>query len=245
VAQTQFLINTLKKQLKAQGKTYVDVATCLQLSEASVKRLFAEQNFTLQRLERICDMLELELSELVNHMAQDQQRISQLSEAQEREIAEDLLLLLIAVCVVNGYSFQDILHRYSISELECIQKLAQLDRLKIIELLPGNRIKLRISANFNWLPNGPIQQFFHDKVQQDFFNSRFDKEHEKLLVLNGLLSKQSNREFQKKLQRLAAEFEQLNREDAVLPIEKRFGTTVVLAMREWQYSLFESFRQSD
>jgi len=245
VAQTQFLINTLKKQLKAQGKTYVDVATCLQLSEASVKRLFAEQNFTLQRLERICDMLELELFELVNHMAQDQQRISQLSEAQEREIAEDLLLLLIAVCVVNGYSFQDILHRYSISELECIQKLAQLDRLKIIELLPGNRIKLRISANFNWLPNGPIQQFFHDKVQQDFFNSRFDKEHEKLLVLNGLLSKQSNREFQKKLQRLAAEFEQLNREDAVLPIEKRFGTTVVLAMREWQYSLFESFRQSD
>jgi len=123
-----------------------------------------------------------------------------------------------------------------------VQKLAQLDRLRIIELLPGNRIKLRIAANFNWLPNGPIQQFFHDKVQQDFFNSRFDKQHEKLLVLNGLLSKQSNREFQKKLQRLASEFEQLNREDAALPMDERHGTTAVLAMREWQYSLFEGFR---
>jgi len=243
MAQTQSLIDTLKKQLKAQGKTYADVASCLQLSEASVKRLFAEQNFTLQRLERVCDMLELELSELVHKMTLEQQRITQLSEVQEKEIAEDLLLLLIAVCVVNGYSFQDIVQRYSISEHECIQKLAQLDRLKIIELLPGNRIKLRISANFNWLPNGPIQQFFHDKVQQDFFNSRFDKQHEKLLVLNGLLSKQSNREFQKKLQRLAAEFEQLNREDSALPMDERFGTTIVLAMREWQYSLFEGLRK--
>jgi len=243
MAQTQSLINTLKKQLKVRGKTYADVAACLGLSEASVKRLFAAQNFTLQRLECICDMLELELSELVNQMAEDQQRISQLSEAQEREIAGDLLLLLISVCVVNGYCFQDIVQRYRISETQCVQKLAQLDRLKIIELLPGNRIKLRISANFNWLPNGPIQQFFHNKVQQDFFNSRFDKEHEKLLVLNGFLSRQSNREFQKKLQRLVSEFDQLNRDDTVLPMDERYGTTVVLAMREWQYSLFEGLRK--
>ena len=154
-----------------------------------------------------------------------------------------MLLLLIAVCVVNGYGFQDIVRRYHISELDCVQKLAQLDRLKIIELLPGNRIKLRISANFNWLPNGPIQQFFHDKVQQDFFNSRFDKEYEKLLVLNGLLSRQSNRDFQKKLQRLVSEFDQLNHDDADLQMDERYGTTVVLAMREWQYSLFEQLRK--
>jgi len=46
-------MTTLKKQLKAHGKTYADVAELLQLSEASVKRLFAEQSFTLKRLERI------------------------------------------------------------------------------------------------------------------------------------------------------------------------------------------------
>lgn len=239
MAQTQLLINTLKKQLKLKDKTYADVALCLGLSEASVKRLFAEQNFTLQRLERICDMLELEFAELVAQMTQDLQRISQLSEAQEREIANDVLLLLITVCVINGYRFQDIVQHYRITETQCVQKLAQLDRLKIIELLPNNRIKLRISANFSWLPNGPIQQFFHTRVQQDFFNSRFDKEHEKLLVINGLLSRQSNREFQKKLQRLVNEFDQINRDEAQLPIEERYGTTVVLAMREWQYSLFE------
>lgn len=243
MAQIHALVKTLKKQLKASGKTYADVANCLGLSEASVKRLFAEENFTLQRLELVCDMLEMELSDLIAKMTQDQQRISQLSETQEKEIASDILLLLIAVCVVNGFTFPDILQRYAISETECIQKLAQLDRLKIIELMPGNRIKLRIAANFNWLPNGPIQKFFHNKVQQDFFNCRFDKEHEKLMVLNGLLSNVSNAEFQRKLLRLAKEFDHLCLDDAALPMGQRNGTTVVLAMRQWQYSLFENLRR--
>jgi DNA-binding Xre family transcriptional regulator len=243
VAQIHALVKTLKKQLKAHGKTYADVAKLLDLSEASVKRLFAEQNFTLQRLELICDLLELQFSELVGKMAQDQQQLSQLTEAQEKEVAADILLLLITVCVINGYTYQNILQHYEIKETECIQKLAQLDRLKIIELMPGNRIKLRVASNFNWLPNGPIQKFFHDKVQQDFFSSRFNKEHEKLVVLNGLLSNNSNLEFQKKVQRLANEFDHLSHEDKSLPIEQRFGTTIVLAMRQWQYSVFESFRK--
>ena len=41
--QTTELMHTLKKLLKRHNKTYVDVATCLDLSEASVKRLFSEQ----------------------------------------------------------------------------------------------------------------------------------------------------------------------------------------------------------
>jgi hypothetical protein len=39
---------------------------------------------------------------------------------------------------------RDITNEYKIKEAECIQKLAQLDRLKIIELLPKNKIKLLV-----------------------------------------------------------------------------------------------------
>ncbi len=28
-----------------------------------------------------------------------------------------------------------------------------------VELLPGNRVKLMFSKNFEWIPNGPIQRF--------------------------------------------------------------------------------------
>ncbi len=239
MAQVAPLIDTLKRELKAQGKTYIDVAEQLELSEASVKRLFAERNFTLQRLEAICDLLNLELSELFQMMSKEQRQLTQLTREQEKEIANDLILLLITVSVISGMTYSDIRNAYNISETDCIQKLAKLDRLKIIELLPGNRVKLLIAPNFHWLPNGPIQQFFQEKVEQDFFSSRFDKANEKLIVTNAILTNSSNARLQKKMERLAAEFNELMQEDHSAPNDKKHGTTMVLAIRQWQYSLFK------
>ena len=175
MSQTNNLLLALKKQLRAQGKTYADVAQLLDLSEASVKRLFASQSFTLQRLEQLCDWLQIEFSELMQQ-AQQQPQLTQLTLQQEQDIAADQLLLLVAVSVINGFSFQDLLSHYALTEPECVRKLAALDRLKIIDLLPGNRIRLRLATHFSWLPDGPIQRFFLQRVQQDFFQSRFDKE---------------------------------------------------------------------
>jgi len=241
--QTAALIDTLKQQLKASGKTYADIARDLNLSEASVKRLFSEQNFTLQRLEVICDAIGLTFGDLTEKMAQQQQTLNELSFEQEKEIADDIVLLLIALSVINGFTYEALLDQYDISETDCIQKLATLDRLKLIDLLPGNRIKLRISPNFNWRPNGPIQQFFQEKVEQDFFRSRFDKKQEKLLVLNAVLSPAANDELQRKMQTLAHDFNAIMKRDAQLPLSERKGTTMVLALRQWQYSLFTQYRK--
>ena len=64
------------------------------------------------------------------------------------------------------------------------------------------------------------------------------------MVLNGMFSAQSNAEFQRKLKRLAREFDVLNNDDAALGLEKRNGVTLVLAMRGWQYGLFQPFVKS-
>lgn len=244
MSQINTLITVIKKQLKAQGKTYADVAQVLELSEASVKRLFADKQFTLQRLETIVELLGFELSELMQLVVEQQQQLTQLAIEQEQEIANDLGLLLVTVAVMNHYSFQDILTQYNLSEAECIRKLAKLDRLKIIELLPNNRIKLLIAPNFSWLPKGPIQQFFQQKIQQDFFKSNFDQECEKLIVLNGVLSTRSVKEIQKKMRRLADDFNQLITQDKSSPIKDKIGISMVLAKRRWQYSIFEQFRNN-
>jgi hypothetical protein len=118
-----------------------------------------------------------------------------------------------------------------------------LDRLKIIDLLPGNRIKLLISPNFHWLENGPIQQLFRSRLQDDFFNSRFDRQTERLLVVNGMLSRESNAELQKKMERLAREFDELNDDDAGLSLDQRRGVTMVIAMSDWRFGLFADLRR--
>lgn len=57
MAQTKQLIDTLKRALKAQGLSYADVAKELNLSEASVKRLFSQSGFSLAQLAREFDSL--------------------------------------------------------------------------------------------------------------------------------------------------------------------------------------------
>jgi DNA-binding Xre family transcriptional regulator len=244
MAQASALIGTLKRQLKVKRKTYVDVAIALGLSEASVKRLFSEGSFSLDRIDLICAILEMDFEDLVGLMAADQPQLVQLTTEQETEIANDFVLLMIALSVLNGYTFDDLVTNFNLSKPICIKHLVKLDRLQIIELLPNNKVKLRVSPNFSWIPGGPIQTFFHELVLKDFFQSDFSAASENLIVLNGLLSNASNAEVQNKMRRLTREFNELMEADKSLPMDQKFGTTMVAALRHWNFDNFKGYMKS-
>ena len=63
-AHTSTLIRALKATLKSRSITYDELARRLKLSHASVKRLFAEETFTLKRIENICNVLEIDFFDL-------------------------------------------------------------------------------------------------------------------------------------------------------------------------------------
>jgi DNA-binding Xre family transcriptional regulator len=242
MAQTASLINMLKIALKAHGKTYADTARHLQISEASVKRGFSQKNFTLQRIDEICQMLDIEFTDLLQMLKDNvSTQITGLTLEQEQEIVGNIELLLVSVYVLNRWTFEQIVEHSGMSESQCIKHLAHLDRLKMIELLPKNRIKLLVAPNFQWRENGPIQQFFLKQLQSDFFNSRFAKQQENLIVINGMLAQSSISVFHRKMERLAKEFDELSSDDAGLPFDQRCGTTVVLAMRPWTVGMFSRF----
>jgi len=190
-------------------------------------------------------MMDLEISDLVKSMNHRAQALSRLTEMQEREIANDVTMVLVTVCVLNRWTMDEILGYFRLGEHECIRCLARLDRLKIIDLLPGNRIKLRVAPNFAWRPNVPIQRFFQDRIKEDFFRSRFDKENEQLLVFNGMLSGTSSAMVRQRLQKLLRELDELNDADAGLPFDERHGTSVVLALRPWGYGVFSDMLKKD
>ncbi len=241
--QTSQLVETLKQALKSQRKTYADVAEALGLSEGSIKRLFAEKNFTLERFEQICQLLDMEITDLVQLMRERSARLIQLTREQEMQIANDRVLVLVTVCALNRWTLQDVVQHYKLKKTDVIHHLATLDRLKLIELLPGDRIRLLVSPNFHWIENGPIQHFFNAKLGQDIFNSRFDRQSEKLVVANAMLTKKSNAVLQKKIDKLLWEIELLNGGDAGLPVAEKTGTTLVMAVREWNYGLFADLRR--
>ena len=211
------------------------------MSEANVKRMFASGHFRIDRLEAICELMHMDLTELFQLVDASRQRISQLSEEQERELVADVKLLLVAVSVRNRLSYKDIIQNYLITESECIHYLAKLDRLHIIDLLPRNRIKLRIDENFSWRPNGPIECFFEREVQSQFLKSGFNSAGSLRVFIPGLLSERSHDAFSRKLLALGKEFTDLHRQDSELPLGKRRSIGLLLALREWEFAAFRPF----
>lgn len=243
MSQTEQVISGLKKALKANGLTYAQVAENLCLSEASVKRIFAEKSMSVQRMMQICEMMDMRLTDLAQLMNETDAAISSLSKEQEQNIVDDIVMLLITVCVLNRWSMAEILAHFKISETDCIQYLAKLDRLKIIDLKPGNSFKLRVATNFKWIDGGPIQQFFQSYIEAEFFHANFGGRREKLQVLNGLLSDSSYTDLTRKMAMLAREFDALNDADSHLPVGERSTVTLVMATRPWRYSLYEDLRK--
>jgi DNA-binding Xre family transcriptional regulator len=235
---------TLKQLLRQQQITYKDIALELDMSEANIKRIFSTQSFTLERLEQICDILGMSLSDLFALTDKQTPQISQLTVEQENELLADPKLLLVAVCVRDSWKFAEIIDYYDIDTHRCIQLLARLDKLKIIDLLPNNHFKSLIAQDFKWIPGGQLETFMQQEVMVKFMAPKQNEPWLFRFYLRGRYSQSSIDIIQRKLNQLTKEAAVLNQEDADLPLDKRQHVGMLLAMRPWEPSLFENMRRS-
>ncbi|TQV72314.1 helix-turn-helix transcriptional regulator [Aliikangiella marina] len=243
MAQTTLILQALKGCLKQKGITYAQVAKRLDLSEASVKRIFSEENISLQRLDQICAMMNMEITDLSKIAEKKQDEISELTEEQEAEFVKQPKLLFVAYMLLNEMDFDAIKAHYDISEHEGIQLLAHLDRIKFIDLLPGNRVKLLTSRNFRWRKHGAIEKLFNEQIRAEFFQSKFAKADDCMQFGGALVSRATILQMHTKIEKLIAEFNELAQQDASLPFSERIGCGIVGAMRPWEFSLFSQFRR--
>lgn len=238
------LVLTLKGELRRQGYTYADLAEVLCLSHASVKRLFAQGNFSLERLETLCRFLGMDMSEMFRLMEAEQAKPEQLSQTQEALLVADTRLLCMAHCVLNRWHLAEITTVYAFSETQAQTLLKKLARLGIIELLSGNRYKLLLSRNFNWLKRGPIERFFETQLQTDYFASSFSNTTDKRIFVSAMLSPASLNRVHTLFQDLQRDINQLHLQDEKLPVGKRRGYSTLLTIRGWEATAFTQLRRA-
>jgi DNA-binding Xre family transcriptional regulator len=243
MSQASVLVDALKSALRQRRLTYAEVGRGLGLSESSVKRMLAQKKLSLDRLEQICGLMHLEIADLIDLAHQAEKRPTELTEEQEHELVSDPKVLLVAVLVFNYWTAAKILETYRLTEAELVKMLTRLDKMRIIDLLPGNRIKVRLARNFSWRKAGPIQSFFEERLQREFFDSHFLGTDELRVFASGRLSRRSIALLQAHLRRIADEFDSLVAEDRHLDHETQTGTSLVMAIRPWEPNQFAALRR--
>lgn len=235
------LVDALKRCLRAQGVTYRELASRIDMSEAAVKRMFSLKAMQLRRIEQICEALDIGLQELSAEAERGRAPLSELSVAQEQALVDSPALLIALFLVINRWQQDDVLSRFRFDAPQWTALLAKLDRLGIIELQPGNRARLRTARNIRWRRDGPMERHFRQTLLQEYFAAPFNGERDALFLLTGTVSREGALRLHAKLQEMVQEFDAQIARDATLPIHERTGITLVLAQKPWMVPTFAQF----
>ena len=237
------LIEALKVCLKARGLTYGALAKRLGLSEPTVKRMFSRGSFTLERIERILEVIELDLQELARLAREGSQAPAELTHEQELGLARDERLFSVFWLVQNQWSFGEILAGFAISRAELTAAYARLERLKLIRWGPGERARLLVRRDFRWRDGGPVKKTYGPRVMSEFLAARFKQPLEFLRFESRQMSPESAALLKRRLERLALDFNELAEADYAAPGGKRIGVALLAACRPWEFSVVHGLKR--
>jgi transcriptional regulator with XRE-family HTH domain len=227
MAEQALIVAELKRALREHQLTYTDVARKLELSVATVKRLFSTGDFSLQRVDGICELMGISLREILER---------------EQEIVADPPLFFVTWLVLNRTPFEEIVRHYRFADRELLRYFIKLDRLKVIELQPGNKVRLLVSRRFSWRAGGPVQKYIHQKLLREFFAGHFAGANEEFFFHGGAISEETLAQVKRVLRNASRECVEIVEGDRGA-WETRHGTAFVLAVRPWKYSGFTQFER--
>jgi hypothetical protein len=234
------LVQALKAELRRAGITYAQLAPALGMAESSVKRSFAKGDMPLSRIDAVLAVLKMDFAELARQVAARQPPRHELTLAQEKAVVADPRLLLVAICALSQWTFEQIVQTYALSEAEAVAALTALDRIGILELKAHNRYRLKIDKTFRWRAHGPVMAYFRAHAVGDYYAGGFDGEGELLLLVHGQVHPAQALAFNDRLQRLAQDFAHQHLADRALPAADRRPYTIVVGMRSWLFAPFRA-----
>lgn len=128
----------------------MDLATTLEMSESSVKRMMSAADGQFSKIEAICEAAGIELADLMSLAIQNQTDVVLLTEEQDEFFAKKTeYFYFFHLLQEEGLSVAQIKARYGINDRSLSKYLAKLEKLGLIERHAGDRIKLVKKGSIN------------------------------------------------------------------------------------------------
>jgi len=233
------VIDTLKELLKAKGMTYHQLSKAINISEASVKRIFSNYTFTIDRIEQICEHLEVTLFDLFEIASQkNNEDVYEYSLEQEIFFVKNPHYLAFFDFLLKGRTVNSILNRFNLSARQAEVYLAKLDSLALIECLGQNKYKLLCGKNVKWRNDGPLKRAYFDKAKYEFLNSRFQSPQSFINFSILSLSKESRKKLETELKEIYRKYDRASKLESRLDVPTQ-SIGILFASREWNFSILE------
>jgi DNA-binding XRE family transcriptional regulator len=157
----QRAMSILKEELRNKGLSYANVAHTMNVSERTVQRWMNDTRPSLELIAALCDTVGISLAELfalAEHA--DDPRPRRLTVEQEQALVDTPMLGFLFTRLLQGWTASELRRVCGLSEADIVRYLTAFERLELITLYPGNRIRLLTRRTIDWRPGGPMRRSF-------------------------------------------------------------------------------------
>ncbi|GFE52450.1 transcriptional regulator [Roseobacter cerasinus] len=209
------LFELLKTVLKARRMTYADLAGLLELSEPTIKRIFAERDCKLSRMNEICAALGLTLDDLVAEANRIDVQPTRLTDRQEARLAEDRPAFNLFLLLLDGMTIQAIKEHYQLEEQRIFELGLKLEKMGLAEVMSGNHVRLTAQSPVEFRRDGPLHQALV-KLNMAFVRNTYlaqDTEHSAYLTQTRRMTHRTAQHILARLRDVQVELSNLARRD--------------------------------
>ena len=229
-SQLDVMMEVLRELLRQHGLRFADVATRLGVTERTVTRWFSADSVETAVLEQMCALIGIDfftLCELAGKRIDS--RPSRPTIQQEQELADSPLLTYLFAQICKGWTAQELRDDIDIPEPVLVGHLIRLDKVGLIDLLPGNEIRLRTSKDMLLNPNGPYARNLNRWLGEVFKDPNVDEDNAAWVCDFMKLTPASREQLARKFRALMQEATELSDSDrrASAPSRQWYGVVLV------------------
>jgi transcriptional regulator with XRE-family HTH domain len=170
------MLAVLRRHLRREGWTARRIAAEFGIGEATAKRWLAGKGLTLERLERLAALVGVTFGDLSREAERPGSDLAQeLTLAQERALSSDAFLSFLFMTVLGGDPPDEIARDFAIPGAFIDAQLLRLERLALIDRLPGGRVRPRVDRTIVWR-KGPMRALFEAQMKPQFMAMDFAAE---------------------------------------------------------------------
>lgn len=162
------MVVLLRKELRKAGWTARRLTGEFGISEATAKRWLTGKGLTLDRIERLAALCGMSIADLAREAEHGRPGLAtELTLAQERELASDVFLSFLFMTIVGGISPREIIEDIGIPAGQMNAALVRLERLALIDRLASGRVRSLVDRSILFRKS-PMRELFERHMKPQF-----------------------------------------------------------------------------
>lgn len=201
------VIQTIKKELKAKGITYKDIALYLKITEAGVKKLLSKDDISFNKLKLLCDLLQITPNELLNAVDKSDTETHTFTNKQIRFfLANQNYFHFFMKLAYEQKNPKIIQAEYKLSSKSLNGYLKKLEELELVKRHPFDRMQIVGGIPLAVKTKGTDLEFLKYEIALDQLMKMKEKKNDALSGAGFFLTDSEKEEFLQKLLALVIDF---------------------------------------